>query len=270
MKYEFSSKLYTLNLELLRGACADAYPAIHPDDVDGILAKLHATLPTYRDQPQPFLSWATSFVRGQAALLQRFYQMRSDYQDVVRKGIWSIGKNVSDLGFTDRDVAALESKVWEWLRYDETSPLYTKGVAKRGREHYANGSAGPSTRLYNYARFQALGWRTERLRQRARFMPFEDFLEAEAHVKAATVPQSLARPNLDRIERRPAEYEADFDEALAATVATDKPELVTNAGKAPVSPVRICASCGAALGRWNQSAESVCFSCWNAALPDAA
>jgi len=223
---------------------------------------------TYREQPQPFLSWATSFVREQAALLQRFYQMRRDYEDVVRKAIWSI--NAIDLGFTDREVAALESKVWEWLRFDETSPLYTEGVAKPGREHYANGSAGPCTRLYNFARFQALGWRTERLRHRARFMPFDTFLQAEYDKQIATVPQSLARPNLDKIERRPAEFEADFDEALAATFAPDESEQVTNAGTAPGSPVRLCAGCRAALGRWNQSAKSICFSCWNAAVSDAA
>jgi hypothetical protein len=265
-------QLYRNTIQTLRGACVDAYEFIHPNDVDHILSKLYADLPKYRGKrsPQPFTAWAVRYVRNQSLLLQRFYQMRSDYQDVVRKGIWSIGNNARDLGFTDREVPALESRVWEWLRYDESSPLYTKGVAKPGREHYAKGSAGPVTRLYNFARYQALGWRTECLRHRARFTPLDTFLQTEDDKQIATVPQSLARPNLEKIERRPAEFEADFDEALAATIAPDKPELVTNAGNAPVSPVRLCASCRAALGRWNQSAKSICFSCWNAAFPDAA
>jgi hypothetical protein len=57
---------------------------------------------------------------------------------------------------------------------------------------------------------------------------------------------------------------------LVATLGPDKPE-VTNTGKAdPVTPVRRCVHCRAVLARWNQSADNICFACWESASAVAA
>ncbi|MES2391039.1 MAG: hypothetical protein V4555_05320 [Acidobacteriota bacterium] len=165
-RLENAKQLYDSNVELLRGAAFDHYPAAHPSDVDGLLSRLHEHLDAYRgaQDESAFLGWAIRFVRREADTLRRFHQIITASRPMVLKAIWDVLKTSID--FIDDDSADdIESAVWEWLWADPKSPLYTEG------------SASPSTRTYGRARWIARAWKTTKLREHARLKPMDAFRE---------------------------------------------------------------------------------------------
>lgn len=85
---------------------------------------------------------------------RRFVHILSTTQSDARAGVWSILKGCCDLGADEGEVEevvqATYSKIWRdistWMD---------------------DGSAQLSTRVYKFARAQALGWRTDRIRSKA-------------------------------------------------------------------------------------------------------
>ena len=97
--------------------------------------------------------------------LVQFYAVMEQHRAIVRKGIWSVLRQCADLGLDHQTVRSIEVQVWmkvflelpQWL-----APGYSNDPTKP--------PASLGTRLYAAARLQALGWRTEQLRYRQRFM----------------------------------------------------------------------------------------------------
>jgi hypothetical protein len=100
-----------------------------------------------------------------SARLEQFYAVMEQHRAIVRKGIWSIVRHCADLGLDHQTVRSIEAQVWmkvflelpKWL-----APGYSNDPARP--------PASLGTRLYAAARMQALGWRTDQLRYRQKFM----------------------------------------------------------------------------------------------------
>lgn len=152
------------------------------EDASHILASISQQLSNYDPSTHElgFRDWCESIIQKQV----EFYALRRQYRNSVRKGLWAILRDCADLGFYNAIFAELENKAWTkvFLRLDE---LLKPGSAKL------------STRLYSLARFTAREWRTERIRNRARFVTLDEFQRIEegtARTKPISKPQSAFDP----------------------------------------------------------------------------
>jgi hypothetical protein len=114
-------------------------------------------------EDEPFQSWAAEAVTLPIA----FAVFRREHSKAVLKGLWSVLRNCGDLGFdAASDIPILENQTW-FKVWENLEDWLIPGPAK------------VSTRLYAMARFQARAWRTERLRERDRWVLFDNFLRKE-------------------------------------------------------------------------------------------
>jgi hypothetical protein len=140
-----------------RLTAADAYQI-----VEGLARHLQSYSGPVEDEA--FQAWAEEAITLPIA----FAVLRQEHKGAVLKGLWSILSKCTDLGFEpDIDIPSLENETWfkvwqnleDWLK---------------------PGKARVSTRLYAWARFQAMAWRTERLRERKKFTSIDSFIQHEA------------------------------------------------------------------------------------------
>jgi hypothetical protein len=110
-----------------------------------------------------FRAWISVYLRPKVERLRVFYEMRAAHRKVVHKGLWAIIEKCADLGGDVDTVHELEQDAWSrvWAEIDAWN---SPGYGLNGRK-----PAKITSRLYALARFFALGWRTTRLRERAKF-----------------------------------------------------------------------------------------------------
>jgi len=165
-------------------------PRMTQEDASLILSSISQQLNQYDPSTHElgFNSWCESIIQRQV----EFYTLRRQYRNSVRKGLWAILRGCSDLGFDYSVFAELENKAWTkvFLRLDE---LLEPGSAKL------------STRLYSLARFTAREWRTERIRNRAKFITLDEFRRIE---------EGITRPK--KASKTQAEFDL-FDPEVAET-----------------------------------------------------
>jgi hypothetical protein len=114
-------------------------------------------------EDEPFQSWAAETVTLPIA----FAVFRREHSKAVLKGVWSVLRNCADLGFEpSTDIPSLENQTW-FKVWENLEDWLIPGKAK------------VSTRLYAMARDQARGWRTNRLRERKKWVSMESFLQKE-------------------------------------------------------------------------------------------
>jgi len=197
---EAARRHFSANVELLRGAALDIYPDIPAHELDLVLSKLHSRLSQFKETSEnEFLAWALPIVRADAEavrrtwLLQRFDAMREESRLFVYHAVWKVLRGATDLGIDAETFPSIESKVWSWLWFDQKSPLHSVGTAKA------------TTRIYAYARLQALGWKQDRLRQRKRYIAHDEFLKREHALRTASIPKSAKRRLAEYIPLRPEE-----------------------------------------------------------------
>lgn len=195
---------YRDNVEMLRGAACDQYPAISTYDLDATLGRLHANLYEY-DGPtrkRAFLQWATEQVKRQAARLEAFHRLQSEHSKVAYEAIWSVLRGSTDLGYNKKlTVPEIMSGVWRKV-WKELDSLLEPG-------HRAK----PGTRIYAMARFEARGWKKDQLRLRG----VDDSLsKMQQEGLVSNKPGRVVLPNLDAIEHPEPELGEEPEELEAA------------------------------------------------------
>jgi hypothetical protein len=158
-------KLYVANYAAIR-EIASAEPSLLIQDIERLAESVAEHLDEYSgpDDPDLFLDWAASIVQPAAASVAAFYAMHTAHSRIVYKGIWSVLQGCSDLGADESVAEELAQSVW--IRIHSELPEWTRP-----------GTAKLSTRLYSRARFAARRWKTDRLRNRAKFLDFADMEE---------------------------------------------------------------------------------------------
>jgi hypothetical protein len=180
-------------------AVASSDPRLTLDDHDTLTRAVVRLLDHFPgpDDPDALAQWAIStIVQPGLELLATLNTLRGEYRAVVLRAIWSVLFRCDDLGVTYPDkgmgtVGEIEQEVWirifldldKWL-----TPAYSKRIGGK--------PAKLSTRLYEFARLQAMGWRTERLRKLAKFGDL-----ADADYKGT---QGAKKPGLSELDRRAA------------------------------------------------------------------
>jgi hypothetical protein len=140
-----------------RLTAADAYQI-----VEGLARHLQSYRGPLEDEA--FQEWAEEAITLPIA----FAVLRREHKGAVLKGLWSILGKCTDLGFEpDIDIPSLENQTW-FKVWEDLEDWLIPGTAK------------VSTRLHALAKFQAMAWRTERLRERGKFTSIESFLQHEA------------------------------------------------------------------------------------------
>lgn len=174
-------------------------PALSADGVDTLLRAVARLLGRY-DGPcevAAFKSWALTIINPGAQLLQALNTLKGEHVEVVRRAIRSVLAGCSDLGADNGTVSEIESTTWvrilmgldRWL----TQPYSdTPGCAP----------AQLATRLYSYARLQAMGWRTGRLRYRAKHIS-QDVLEKSNRKPSESYPIVLGPGDIDPFTPEP-------------------------------------------------------------------
>jgi hypothetical protein len=241
--YAQRQALFTRNYAAIADAAsAPGLSAITSDDLIRATAD-HLHRYPGPDSDAEFQAWITEHVRPAAERLAAYFQMRVDHRKIVLAGIWSVIRGCGDLGAdlgesgsplrrprlkqaTDGKshskpkrkpihasspvrrepgspsvtVSDLENDTWVYV-FLHLEEFTAPGVPK------VEGGRPPklSTRLYAAARFQAMGWRTDRLRDRARFVNNEDAAKVERlsfdkeHGYGRYYPKSMRpRPALSR------------------------------------------------------------------------
>jgi hypothetical protein len=143
----------------LRSLLPDYYSALPSDDLDRLMDKVKGSLDNYSGPLDDgvFLEWAIlRIVHPTAERLLKFYEIYDEGCRSAYAGAWSVLKHCRDLG-SDRDAA-------RELVQDTFCKVYSD-LDAWGKP----GAASIPTRLRAYAKDQARGWRTNRLRQRERF-----------------------------------------------------------------------------------------------------
>jgi hypothetical protein len=135
--------------------------------------------------------------------IELFCKMRQEYKPFVRKAIWRVLQQCIELGADYRTLLEIESDVWAkvfedfdaWLK-----PGFSNSPSRK--------PAKLSTRLSEAAKWQALGWKKAQLRNRAKFVSFEDgeriehflFLKFEGYGRF--YPENLKARSLDETPER--------------------------------------------------------------------
>jgi len=155
------------NRWFIEAAAATDHSLLIPD-IDNIITSVAHHLDEYDgdDDDESFQSWVSGVVGPAVRRLGSFYTLRAQYTNSVRKGIWSLLEGCADLGIDDMTVASLESITWMKV-FQNLDGWLTPGTAKL------------NTRFFAAGRMQALGWRQDRLRNRAKFITLDDAIKAE-------------------------------------------------------------------------------------------
>jgi hypothetical protein len=142
-------------------------PRMTREDACLILEGISQQLPRYNSSEYElgFSAWCETIIKRQAD----FYALRRQYRNSVRKGLWSVLRNCADLGFDYSAFAELENKTWMKI-YLQLEGLLIPGTASL------------KNRLYGLARWEARAWRTERLRNRAKYISIDEFVRREEGV----------------------------------------------------------------------------------------
>lgn len=202
--------LYRDNVEMLRGAACDQYPAISTYDQDASLSSLHANLWEYRGPASSaaFLKWATAWIKRQAARLEAFHRLQSEHSKVVYDGVWDVLNANRDLLFSDLTITVQQIMSTVWVRVWEAidSLMAPDQPAK------------VSTRLWDFGNWGGRAWKTDQLRLRS---VQKDKFDADHK------PERALRPSLAAIEAVPAPKhpEPDFWVKELAPVETAEPEV---------------------------------------------
>jgi hypothetical protein len=153
------------------------------EDVSHILDDVARRLPDYQGEVtvQGFPAWCESV----AFPLREWFAMKREHASAVRGGILHITNGCSDLGVDYGTVRELENQAWLKI-FLQIDGFLAEGTAKL------------KNRLFAMGRWQAMAWRSERLRHRERFMTLEDYQQIENGLsKARRVVKSSDEQRID-------------------------------------------------------------------------
>lgn len=134
---------------------------LYVTDGEAIADLLAGHLPEY-DGPfddEAFVTWAIEVMQPEIDRRTFFNNLCRDHRGSVRAGIWSVLRANLDLKDDEsisRVVKTIECNTWVWA-WQHIDDLMVPGTAK------------PSTRIRATAKFQALTWRKDRLREKEKF-----------------------------------------------------------------------------------------------------
>jgi hypothetical protein len=200
-RLEALHKLYLQSYsEMWAAAASDSNLLI--GDADTLLrtvARLLEQYPGPDDDSGAFAQWATeTIIQPGVERMAAFYVLREQNRKVVFKAIWTVLKVSDDLGVNlpGKQLGTLgeiESEVWTKVFLDLDGWL-SPGTSTRGRE-----PAKVSTRLYGFARDQALGWQKNQIRHRRK----KDIADSVAKTLRALQMGATGakKPSLSEIER---------------------------------------------------------------------
>jgi hypothetical protein len=176
-------------------------------DIDRIESRLRERLSRFVGTPNEFDLWVSRYVASYARYYARYYALRKAHAGIVRKKIWDVFNKSTDLvsrGNLADCVHVLENQTWAWA-WLHVNSLSLGGTAK------------PSTRLGEWAHYQAMGWRKTCLRERDRFLDidvnrmaldeggavfispgFDD--ESDQPVRLVLTPRKPRKPVIETIE----------------------------------------------------------------------
>lgn len=104
-----------------------------------------------------------------------FLRMREEYKGFVRQAIWRVLEQCIDLGADYYTLLEIESDVWTKIFTENFDAWLQPGYSNvPGRK-----PAKLSTRLTDFARLQAMGWKKAELRKQAKFATCEDGAKIE-------------------------------------------------------------------------------------------
>jgi hypothetical protein len=152
-------------------------------DVGFILTDITGKLPEYTGDATSwgFVAWCEAV----AFPLREFYSMKRVHASAVRGGILHITNGCSDLGVDYGTARELENIAWQKV-YAKIDGFLEEGTAKL------------KNRLFSMGKWQAMAWRSERLRHRERFVTLEDYQQIENGLsKARRVVKSSDEQRID-------------------------------------------------------------------------
>jgi hypothetical protein len=201
-----AQELFARNLTFIR-ELAYSDPQIFAADCEQMIEAAARHLPGYAhrrmpDNDEAFQLWIRSIIEAAVSRIgtsysmkKQFDSMRKQYADSVRKGLRLILVDCFDLGFSPEfDIPALESEVWMsvWNNLDNW---------------LAPSTVSMSTRLIELAKRYALGWRTERIKERTETMSLEDARREELRIaKRQPKPRRIILGPDDSYADKPAIY----------------------------------------------------------------
>jgi hypothetical protein len=199
--------LYKATYSALRDGVYLAQPSsLTLENVETLLGAVARLLERYdgADNVDAFAQWAIeTIVQPGAALLVALNTLKGEHTEAVRRGIRSVLATCGDLGVVPPGstpgkgvgtIGELEAQTWTKIFLSLDKWLTPSFAKTPGRS-----PASLSTRLHAYARDQALGWRTDRLRHREKFGTLNDALASEQ-----TGATGNRKPSLNELEQRAA------------------------------------------------------------------
>jgi hypothetical protein len=139
-------------------------PRLTLEDASLIIEGLARQLPLYNGNTTElgFRAWLNATTKPSI----EFYGLKRQYANAVRKGIWSILGKCADLGIDFSTFRDIEAQTWvkAFLKLDQL---------------LLPGTANMKNRLYSLGQFQARAWRTQRLRNRAKFTSLDEYRKIE-------------------------------------------------------------------------------------------